>query len=134
MCQKCPFNIKQQTNKTPWLKKKLEEVKMWRELGFPQALRILIFGLWTLSQSQILMSLDKFQRSQYICVKCICSRSIGNNSVEWLSRIQKATHWSSLAYPLQRFMGPQRGGGLGCDLAPGRGFLVVPCSPCSIAL
>lgn len=131
MCQKWSFDIEQQTNKK-LLVKKLEKIDTWRELGIPEAVQILIFGSWTLSQSQIQMSWGKFQRSQYICVKCTCSRSIGNNSAEWRSGIQKATHWPSLAHPLQRFMGPQRGGGLGWDLEPGRGFRTVPCSPCSI--
>lgn len=107
--------LNNKTTKNPLFKKKIGAIKMSRALSIPEALRILIFGSRTLPQSQILMGLDKFQRSQHICVKCICSRTIGNNSAEWLSGAQNSTHQSSLAYPLQRFMGPRRGGGLGGD-------------------
>lgn len=79
------------------------------------------------------MSLDRFQRFQYICVKCICSRSIGNNSVEWLLGIQKATQGSSLAYPVQRFMGPQRGDVLGWGLASGRASWWFPAVPAALS-
>lgn len=76
------------------------------------------------------MSLNKFQRTQYICVKCICSRSLGNNSVEWLSATQKTHTSAQSGIPSAAIYGAIEGRWSGVSLAPGRGCLVVPGSPC----
>ena len=76
--------LNKKTTKRPLLKKKLEKIKTWGmrySSSFPDS------HLWVTNFASVFNFDESGQipESHFICVKCICSRSIGNNSAERLS-------------------------------------------------